>query len=187
MKRLEQKIHRLDPEELEERGLSETRARLRKQETRQEEPAEAKDNALLEVRSELVTVGRNQLLMIDRLQQLHAEIEEHDARSATTEDVVAHDERVRLQMQRDRERVEAVVRELHQQLQKASLRSRLNMYAGVSVLVCTILTVLSLTLGQIVISPPFPAVLLLASILFWLMARRVPPIEEFPEVFSDDR
>lgn len=128
----------------------------------------------------------NQQVIIERLKQVSKQLEEHDRRAATEDQVADHDKVIRARLAENRQFIEETVRSLHSEIRKSSLRHRLTVYASSSVLVSTLLLVANLFQETIVIRPQATALILAVSILFWFMARFIPSLPPLPEIQVDD-
>ncbi len=130
---------------------------------------------------------RAQRLMIERIQDLHCKIEQHDQRAATAHQLDAHSKRMSDELASQRTVIIDTLETLHAELRKSSLRHRASIYATVSVGLSTVLALATVLHGSLTIPPSVPILVLLGSLLFWFMARRIPGLPDIREDLSDDR
>lgn len=151
-----------------------------------EEGLQELDKRQAEQQYDVPIVVLNQQVIIERLKQVSKQLEEHDRRAATEDQVANHDKVIQARLAENRQFIEETVLSLHSEIRKSSLRHRLTVYASSSVLVSTLLLVANLFQETIVIRPQATTLILAASILFWFMARYIPNLPPLPEIHVDD-
>ncbi len=127
-----------------------------------------------------VVSKKNQALLVELVQNL----QKHDEEAVKKDDLEVHDASVHDHLDEDREFMEQTIRDLYEELQKGSLRNRLSVFTTSAVLLFTGLTLLDFLGFEITLISPVLILLLLASILFWIMAKLIPPL---PEIKIDER
>ena len=116
-------------------------------------------------------VKSNQILIIDLLRNLSDNNKVHYEKSASRD-----------QVESLRTDIKSKLRLIHNEFRKNSLRHRVITHATLCVCLSTILVLADLILGRVIIASPVPQIILIASILFWFLARLIPTIEPLPEV-----
>jgi len=115
----------------------------------------------------------NQELIIEKIQNLNAQLAQHD--DDMKETITA-----------SKEELAEALESLYAQVRKSSLRHRLGVASTLSVGAATALSIVALFMGNIIIPRPVPFVLLLAAIGFWFMARQIPAIPSLEQATRTD-
>ncbi|RJP56101.1 MAG: hypothetical protein C4541_13050 [Candidatus Auribacter fodinae] len=119
--------------------------------------------------------------IIEMIQEMHKKIDT----LATSEQVQNHDTQVKNEVIKNRKILRDKLEKIYMEFKKKSLRHQLSIHVSIWVFIFTVLTIICFFQGTIIINSAISGLFLLASILFLIMARKIPDIEGFSEIIDE--